>query len=80
MLPYLTLAPEVSAHLWFLVCTGTAFKPRFLPNSSRSVVLYPSQSLVTFSEDRFIRSAVAIATDVDINARARELILANNHR
>ena len=41
---------------------------------------HPLQSLVTYSEDQFIRSAVAIATDVDLNTRTRELILANNHR
>lgn len=38
------------------------------------------KSLVTYSEDQFIRSAVAVATDVDLNARSREFILANNHR
>ncbi|CAN0092911.1 unnamed protein product, partial [Ectocarpus sp. 8 AP-2014] len=37
-------------------------------------------SLVTYSEDQFIRSAVAVATDTGLNGRSRELILANNHR
>ncbi|CBJ48561.1 putative methyltransferase [Ectocarpus siliculosus] len=37
-------------------------------------------SLVTYSEDQFIRSAVAVATDTELNGRSRELILANNHR
>lgn len=39
-----------------------------------------AKSLVTYSEDDFILSAVAIATDAELNARARELILANNDR
>lgn len=42
--------------------------------------LFQTQSLVTFDEDTFIRSAVAVATDAMLNARSRELILANNHR
>ncbi|CAM9506285.1 unnamed protein product [Ectocarpus sp. 12 AP-2014] len=36
-------------------------------------------SLVTYSEDQFIRSAVAVGTDAGLNGRSRELILANNH-
>ncbi|CAM9872834.1 unnamed protein product, partial [Scytosiphon promiscuus] len=39
-----------------------------------------SVSLVTHSQDEFVRSAVAIATDAELNARLRGTILANNHR
>ncbi|CAM9831484.1 unnamed protein product [Ectocarpus fasciculatus] len=37
-------------------------------------------SLVTYSEDQFIRSAVAVATDTELNGRSREQILSKNHR
>lgn len=38
------------------------------------------KSLVTNSEHQYILSAVAVATDPQLNLRIREQILANNHR